>query len=212
MGDDEDLLDTLAHFLVQRTSTVPNDICIPREDYAAIIFNGLISRGKTAFWLSLAGALGASAINLIANRLRSMANRQPNQQPLPGMRAYLQERMVIAQQTMNRSAVGSTTGFLARIGINMITGGSDLWVNTVSRVVADSAAKLTTQRFPQYTGQHPDSWQYTVCKAATSATVGTLTYYFATAYTQEPAAARFVSASASAVSEQAMDYVHRVLF
>lgn len=202
------LIDDLAKLIEQTSATALVDQCPVSDDQFALILDKWLSRTKKTLWLSAAGAIGSSLIHLIAMRLRKDTSPEQSAQTSPRTNAtILEKRLLKVKQALNRSAVASSSGFLARVGINMITGGSDIWTNTASRVVSDTATKATSHFMPAYTGRNEFSWTYTISRAATSAAVGTLTYYFSSLYAS-PTVSRCLSAGASTLSEQTMDYFY----
>lgn len=205
-GMKEKLLNHLGQLLAQHSVTMTLNPMTGLQSCVDVIVDECIQKGKTALWLSIVGALGANCINLLVNRIKARATQTPTRTQ-ENMLQRMQSQLIYAQQALNRSAVGSSTGFLTRVSINMITSGSDLTVNVPSRVIADSSAKIATHYIPEYTGTNNESWTFTIGKATTSAVVGTMTYYFSSLYTT-PTISRFMSASASALSEQTMDYLY----
>ncbi|MCS5709328.1 hypothetical protein CC99x_010465 [Candidatus Berkiella cookevillensis] len=206
----EKLLKHLGQLLAERSVVVTVNPMAGLQSCVEIVVDECVDKGKTALWFSLVGALGANCINLLMNRIRARTN-QTHDISQEDTLQRMQSRLVFAQQALNRSVVGSSTGFLARVSINMLTSGSDLTINVSSRVIADSSAKIATHYMPEYTGTNDESWAFTIGKATTSAVVGTMTYYFSSLYTT-PTVSRFMSASASALSEQTMDYIYRRRF
>lgn len=203
----EKLLEHLGQLLAERSVAVTVNPMAALQSCAEVVVDECVNKGKTALWFSLVGALGANCINLLMNRIRARTN-QTHDVSQEDVLQRMQSRLVFAQQALNRSVVGSSTGFLTRVSINMLTSGSDLTVNVSSRVIADSSSKIATHYVPEYTGINNESWVFTIGKATTSAIVGTMTYHFSSLYTT-PTVSRFISASASALSEQTMDYIYR---
>jgi len=175
------------------------------DNYWGLLVEKGLDKSQKAVPLSIAGAIAASLVNYGLHKLQ-MA--YPPTIPRPS--SPQKNLTEIIGHALSRSTISSSAGFASRVGINMITGGSNLSVNLGSRVAAEAVTKKVAGYLPQYTGANTDSWSYTVAKSSTSAIVGTLSYSFAHDYLQLPAiASRIISASSSAMSEQAFQYVFK---
>ncbi len=176
------------------------------DSYWSVLVEKVLDKSQKTVPLSIAGAIAASLVNYGLHKLQ-VAYPPANMARSSSIQKNL---IAIIGHAISRSTISSSAGFASKIGINMITGGSSLSVNLGSRVAAEIATKKVARYLPQYTGTNTDSWTYTVARASTSAVVGTLTYSFAHDYLQLPAiSARIISASSSAISEQAFQYVFK---
>ncbi len=170
------------------------------EFYEDILIPCLIEKGKITLALSIAGAIGANLVHYLSNRLAKKDqehNESFNQD-------YIRRKCLEYHRIASRNAVGSSIGFAAKTGVLFFSSGAYLATNTTSRLACDASAKVMCDRHPELFGASQGSWSYTIAKATTSAFVGTMVYGAMESF-QMPWTSRFVSAGASALSEQLYD-------
>jgi len=163
-----------------------------------------LQKGKKALILSLAGATAATSVNLIANRFRTTDVKGAKTASITRFEHRLYKNI---RESASRSAFSSSAGFMTKVGLNMITGGSDITTSVASKVASDLSSKAACRYLPQYAGRSNDSWLYTIAKAGASGIVGTITYQFTQHWTGSPMFARVISGSSSALVEQSFNYL-----
>tara|TARA_R110002110_G_scaffold415800_1_gene656275 strand:- start:31246 stop:31863 length:618 start_codon:yes stop_codon:yes gene_type:complete len=193
----DELINTLRCALTDCSSRICNT-----DSFWDTIVEKALDKSKKTIPLSIAGALAASLVSYGFHKFNKAYLKDKQSPPSP--REDWQDKI---SRTASLSAVGAAAGFTSRVGINMITGGSDLPINLGSKIISEVAAKKVTTYLPQYTGKNKQTWKHTIAKASASAIVGTLSYSLAHDYLQLPSiASRIISAGSSAMTEQVFQY------